>query len=490
MGIARNAALNVAGGAVPIAVTLVTVPIYLSVIGAERYGVLAIAWLLLGYFGLFDLGLGRAAAQRIASLAEASPQSRSDVFWTALWMNALLGIIGAFLLLPVGYWAFGTMNDLSGPLAEEVRAAVPWIAATLPLATVMGVLAGALQGRERFLELNVIRSLETSLGSIAPLLVAIFHGPELKWLIAAALLARLFSTLLFFHFSWVRVPAGAPRRPRWRLVRDLLSFGGWITVSSVVGPLLASFDRFVIGVMISAAAVTHYVVPFSLISRMWILPQSLSSALLPRFSALAPGDDSDRLMAESLRALILLVTPAILIGILALEPFLIVWLGPDFAAVSAPVAHILVLGFWVNSSAHLPLTSLHGRGRPDLVAKAHVAELVPYGIVLALGLSAFGLEGAALAWSLRVAADAVILFSLDRSLKPAVRLLSTPALLVAGAVAVVLVLPLGAPERWVLLGLIDAVALVWWVRNIPAKWWQAGASCLLRYNVLASRRPH
>ena len=131
--------------------------------------------------------------------------------------------------------------------------------------------------------------------------------------------------------------------PVLRLIRELLSFGGWITVSSVIGPLLASFDRFVIGVVLGASAVTHYVLPFNLVGHIWILPQSLSSALFPQFAALGAGDRSDRLKIESLRALTLLVTPTVLLGIVGVEAFFIVWLGRDLAAVSAPVAHILAL---------------------------------------------------------------------------------------------------------------------------------------------------
>jgi O-antigen/teichoic acid export membrane protein len=456
MTVAKHTAYNLLGSLVPILVSLVTVPLYLHVIGLERFGILSICWLLLGYFGLFDLGLGRAVSQRIAALAEAGAEARSKVFWTGFWISLALAAVAALILYPVVLLALGQMRFDSAAVAAEVGAAVPWLTATVPVAMLGGIFSGALTGRARFGLLNVVEGVSTSLTVIAPLAFAWLFGPQLWILVAAALVARLLAAILMFAACFREIPLRGSSAPDRATIRSLLAFGAWVTVGSICGPVLAFWDRFAIGLMISAAAVSVYVIPFTLVWRLVIIPGALSRALFPRFAALAPDGEAAGaagLHVRSLHALATLMTPAILLSMFCARPFLDLWIGPELGAQCARVAYLLLPGLWINSFGHILYSWLHARDRPDLVSKLLLAEMLPYMAVLFGALLLFGIEGAALAWTLRVTGNTLVLLWLSDVAPRQVTSLLPSALVVAAATAAALFLPALSVAHWLALAL-------------------------------------
>lgn len=456
---------NLLGSIIPLGVSLVTIPIYLGLIGEARYGVLAIAWLLLGYFGLFDLGLGRATAQRIAALRDGTAAERAQTFWTALTLNIGLGVMGGLLIWPVAAYFFGQVFKIDEALRPEMQAAVPWLILAVPMATLSGVLTGALQGRERFLELNLISVSSTVLFQLLPLAVARFWEVDLAVLLPAALCARLFTLLVLFIRCRRHIFQGHPATFARAQAGSLLRFGGWVTVTAFVGPMMVILDRFIIGAIVGAKAVAFYTVPFQLGERSTLLSGALTSALFPRFAAVAP-EERRRLASMGLRALTAVMTPAIAVGILLVEPFLAWWITPAFAEQSAPVGQILLLGFWANGFANIPYAQLQAQGNPNRVAQCHLAEVLPYFALLYLGLHYFGLVGAAAAFSLRVLVDFALLAGLAGWLSLALRLLWVPALLLALAFWIAQTQP-GQSEWFGLVGLHGMLTGIWAWRQTP-----------------------
>lgn len=465
MSVARHTLYNIAGAAVPVVISLATVPPYLHTVGFARYGILAICWLLLGYFNLFDLGLGRAISQKLATLEGAPPEARSRNFWTAVFLSIALAAIAIIIFYPVTWIVLSRVHFETAGLRSELGGALPWLTATVPFGIANGVLNGSLEGRRRFFAINVIGSVSTAASALFPLGAALLFGPTLWHLIAAALAARGISLLLLALACRGAVPVLRPDRPHRTDVSALLRFGGWATLTNTVGPLLHFWDRFAIGAVIGSAAVGLYVVPFNLVSQLSVLPTALASALFPRIAA-AGAEDGRRLTEESVTVLAFALTPMTLGIFFAAGPFVALWLGHSTGTAAAPIAFILAGGAWANSLARIPFAELQARGRPDLPARVHLAELLPYVALLYVTLKTMGVAGAAVAWSIRCLADAGLLFWFSHASLRTLRPLAVDFVLVAAGMGCALAFPLWSITKSVLL---VAIGIAWLAHAWPRR---------------------
>jgi O-antigen/teichoic acid export membrane protein len=404
-----NFAINVFGAIVPLAVALVTVPIYVRHIGDARYGVLSIVWVLLGYFGFLDLGLSRAAVNALARLRDAPREERARVLVTTLVLNLSLGLFGSLCLAVFGSYLLQHVLAVPDTLKPEIAQAFPWIVGLFPLALVSGVGIGALESRERFLLANALQVSGTSLGQIVPVILAVVVSPSLAIVIPAAVVVRALTVVTILIAVYRdEGPLSLVAFDR-RQARKLLGYGGWISVSGIVSPIMSSLDQFVIGSVLNVAAVAHYAVPMNLVIRSQIFAGALTRTLFPRMSSVG-RDEAHSLASRSLISLAYGYSAICAPAMILTPAFFRYWINADFAAVAAPVAEILFFGAWINGLAFVPFGLLQSQGRPDVTGKFHAAEVLPFIAVLWVLTSAYGITGAALAWSLRCAADAACLF--------------------------------------------------------------------------------
>lgn len=431
-----NFAINVIGMALPIVVSLVTVPIYISYIGPARYGVLSIVWLLVGYLSFLDFGIAQSASRALAERSSAAREERAQFLLTAFYFNLTLGMLGGVAVYFIGPLFLHRLLTLTDTLGTEIDAAFLWIAAIIPVALLAATARGAIDSRERFLAANIFDLIGTVLWQILPILCAFTFGPSLTVLIAAAFVARALGTVSALGFVAWTERLTTLRVFDYARVKKLLSFGVWLSVTNIISPLLMAIDQLLVGSMLGVTAVAHYAVPMSLVVRSQIVAAGLQRALFPRFARLPAGEAAALAKRAALSlayCLGAICGPAIIVA----GPFLTWWTGAAFAGPATPVMQLLLLGAWVNGVAYIPHALLQAQGRPDLVAKLHAVEIVPFIAVLWVLLHQFGLPGAALAWTGRVTFDALFLMKLAQfRAVHLIRLLPPFALVVAAYVTV------------------------------------------------------
>jgi O-antigen/teichoic acid export membrane protein len=108
--------------------------------------------------------------------------------------------------------------------------------------------------------------------------------------------------------------------------------------------------------------------------------------------------------------------PLILIIITFSHEGLALWIGSEFADKSSHVLRWIALGVFINSLGQIPFAFLQGSGRPDITAKLHLLELLFYLPAVWLLIVVYGIEGAAVAWAVRMVVDTLILFGFARRL--------------------------------------------------------------------------
>jgi len=412
--VAKNALWNVGGQVVSLGVGLVALPILLLELGAARLGVFTLALGLIGFSGLFDMGLGRALTQTVSS---SLGQGRSQAQVAAL-VSRAIGLLAAVGVLwaVVFWWAVPFLVDrlfsLIGEMARETVFGLRALALSIPFALAATGAMGALEGLQQFRLLSLWRMPMSVLQFGLPLGVAVIR-PDVGWVIAALAVTRVVWMLLWLtqlNRLLPRVPGISTSRAD---LRHALHFGGWLSVSNLIGPLMVYADRFYLASVFPPAMVAYYTVPFDTAFRATSLPQTAVNALFPALAETqSQPDASTRLLALAIRAVLVLMLPVILVVAVFAHPLLALWLNADFAGPATPVLQLLLIGIFLNSVAHLPYALLQAHGRSDLTAKLHLLELPVFALLLVAGVHLFGIAGAALAWSLRVLLDTTLLFAM------------------------------------------------------------------------------
>jgi O-antigen/teichoic acid export membrane protein len=398
---------NAVGRGLPLLVALALTPVLVAQLGIERWGLFTLALALVGVFGLFDLGVGQALTRAISErIGAGEREGEAELIRAAIVVLAALGALGASVL-----WWFvpvlvGRVLNVPPELQAEAVAAMRVLVAAAPLVVVNAALWGVLAAHQRFRAANLVT---------IPVAVFYYLGPVLLLLVWDSLVAvmlalvacRLANTVSYAVLVRPLLPAPGGRRLRLAAVLPLLRIGGWMSVSGALTQALLYADRFLIGALLSLAAVAFYATPLDLVLRFWILPVAVAQALLPALASsfrTLPAETA-ALLRNGVLLIGGIVLPACMLVVVFAEDLLRLWLGEEFAAGGAGVLRILGIGILFSCAGFAPGSLIDAIGRPDVTARFSLAQALLFLPLGALMLVWIGIEGAAIAWTLRAAVD-------------------------------------------------------------------------------------
>lgn len=408
----QNAGWNLCGVALPMAAGAYVIPRLIERMGASRFGLLTVAWTLVGYLSLFDFGIGRSLTKLVAEKIGSGETGEVPRLWSGS-MALLLaqGIVGGVVLAVLAPLLTASVLKIPWELRGEALMSLWCVALIVPVVTISAGLRGFLEAHCAFRGLNGVKVGLGVLGFVGPL-VALQWSKSVTAAVLTLLVARL-AACVGYYLLCVRIGKTGFRFriPDGEELAKLFRLGGWMTVSNVVSPMMTSLDSFLIGALISVSQIQYYSVPAEAVNKGLVLPASVAAVLFPVFSALLASDRrrAERIYTRSIGYLSLFLAPFVVGCILLAKPVLTFWLGEEFARQSYMVAQVIAIGVFMNGIASVPFALLQASGRPDITAKLHLLELPVYALAVVLLTMQWGVVGTAMAWTGRVTLDSILL---------------------------------------------------------------------------------
>src|SRR4051812_43483140 len=418
----RGSSYGTAGQFAVLASAFIATPFLVRMLGAERYGVLALVSLVVGYFLYADLGMSSASTRFAAeALGQQDRRKEVAVVWTSLLLASLPAIAGFVTLAGVGRWTVVQLLKVSPAVQGEAIAALRWAA----LVFVIRILSGIFNTPQlAHLRIGTYTLINSGALVLQTLLVPVAVG--LGWGVAGAVEVMAGGNVIALgaHIAVDLRILPEMRSPIFDgpLIRPMFVYGAGIVANAIAELLFAHFDKLAVTRYISVKDFAYYSLAAAVAGLIVPIPLALFQSLVPAFTRMHAAGDStgvELLLQRATKAVLLLSMPLLLVIVVGTHPFLTAWAGAEFALYGSRTAYILAAGQVVAIFGYVPSALLYALGKSRTLAILHWIELPLFVVAVILVTPRYGALGAAACWAVRCLVDAVAMTSIAlRNIRP------------------------------------------------------------------------
>lgn len=407
-----NSIYNLFGLGLPLVFAVFSIPLIIKNMGDANFGLLTLVWAVVSYFGLFDLGLGRALTQQLSIAIESDFKEKvPEIIFTAVLILFLLGCFAGVLMYIAAPWGVELIKEI--PDRQVAINSMYYMAWAMPAIVLTSGFRGILEANHSFGIVNAIRIPMGVFTFLGPLVMVLFFSSRLDNITAVLSFGRVVACFVHMYFALRCMNISFRELKLSRIAaKNLCSTGGWITVSNVISPLMGYADRFLIGLLVSSAAVAYYTTPQEMVTKIWIIPGAITTVIFPLFAALSISDELKKkaLFINSIGVVYTITLPICAFVYFFSYELLSLWLNYSFANKSYILLMVFSFGILINCLAHIPYTYLQSVGRANSTALIHIIEFPFYIVSLWFSAKYFAELGVAIAWLFRIMVDTMLMY--------------------------------------------------------------------------------
>ena len=330
-----NTGSNVLFKVFSMVLALVSVPVLVSAVGADGYGVILLAGSVMGYFNLLNGGVPAGVVKYVAEFEARGDErqvnrviSTSFMFFVAAGL-LVGGAVAAFAAFG-GVQVFRPSAELLAPATRVLYTAAALAVMSWPLS----VLGQTLDGLQRYPENKVARGLGDVLAKLAAIgaalagfsLEVIFFASQAGFFVTSLLQYRVIRRVLP---TWDLSASNVSRET----LHLIFGYSVWMLLNQIAVVLTYQTDRILIGLFLPLQALTVYHVittPFRYVQQISGL---YNSALMPAISASeARGgqETMDQFIYTATRYSNAFFAPVAVLAAFFAAPFIRLWVGEEY----------------------------------------------------------------------------------------------------------------------------------------------------------------
>lgn len=353
MSLKRNILANYASQIYVTLIGIVMVPMYVSYMGAEAYGLVGFFTMLQAWFQLLDMGLTPTMARETARFNGGA----NDALSLRRLLRAMEGIFigiavlgGTAMMVGSNAIASSWLKVQQLPLTE-VQHSIMIMAVIIGLRWVCGLYRGAINGFERQVWLSVFNIVIATARFVLVIPFFIFVGTTPTQFFFYQLVLAVIETTVLIIQTYRLLPniTVVTLKPwEWAPLRGVLKFSLSIAFTSAVWVLVTQTDKLVLSKLLLLSDYAYFTLATLVAGGVGVLSGPISAALLPRMSKLsAEANDVEMIgLYRNATQLVGTITiPVVLVLAFFGEKILWVWTGDhDIATKAAPILILYTLG--------------------------------------------------------------------------------------------------------------------------------------------------
>lgn len=389
-------------------VGILILPLYITYMGAEAFGLIGFFTMLQAWFGMLDLGLtptiGRETARYHGGSMSALAYRR--LFRALSLIFGCIAVVGGICLWASSERIAVSWLQVSEISKSEVVLSVQIMAISVALRWMGGLYRGVITGSERLVWLSVFNILMGTLRFIAVFFSMWLFGFTPSVFFLHQLIIAILEVFALFLMSRTLLPMrqDMDQPIGWSIspVRPFLKFSLSIALTSSIWILITQTDKLVLSAILPLAEYGYFALAVLVASGIMVISGPISNAVMPRMARLnAEGNQTEmvKVYRSATQLVSVIAGSASLVIAFHSYQLLILWTGDsNLAAHAAPILTLYSLGNALLAIGAFPYYLQYAIGslRYHLIGNMFmVVMLIP---AMVWAATHFGGIGAGYAW--------------------------------------------------------------------------------------------